>query len=716
MVGRHAPAVVPGCRPARAEGSPGTGRGARGAVGPDRARGTGPAPVGVGLGEFGVAVRILRSRRRTRATCRSREASVHRRRLHTVLVSGEAGIGKTTLIAQATRRAHGAGAIVLLGHCDEDLTVPYQPWIQALSYLIDHLGTEALDPLSPVHRAAISRLLPALRRRRRRHGRRIDSDRLVLMHAVRRCSSRPPPRRPSSWSSTTCTGPMPPRCSCFGISSRRPTPCRSSSLATIRHTDLAQQDPLTRAARRPASDERCHPAATRWPRRRRDRRAPHVGGRSRPRRRRDRSGARPATRGRREPVLHRGVGRAISGSPVVIHQGDGGRWVVPRGTHGHVAAHERPRCRGSPRVTVRARRRPHPVVGGRHRSRLLAGDPGGGGGAIRRRGARRSRSGDRRRRGDRAGGLARIVPLQPCVSSNARCTRILPPPVGSRTHQRVAEAIEAAAHGGPTRTAELARHWVAAIRPAELDKALYYVMRAGDEALAALAPDDAIRWFQQARELDSQPGHPHDGALRCRILIGLGTAQRQLGLADHRATLLEAVDLARATDDADLLVAAILASDRGVAGTSVSDEAWVSAVESGLDAIGPADSAARARLLTLLSQVIDARELETATRPQRRGGRGRAPGRRRRHAARDPAGGVSALRTGGARPSPRRDHRGARPRGSARQPGRTVQRVFPRHRRVHPSREHRGSRPATRRVLDVGASRWSCRSTCGSCT
>ena len=61
-----------------------------------------------------------------------------------VLISGEAGIGKTTLATQAARAAFEAGAIVLLGRCDEDLGVPYGPFVEALSHYVTHASEEAL--------------------------------------------------------------------------------------------------------------------------------------------------------------------------------------------------------------------------------------------------------------------------------------------------------------------------------------------------------------------------------------------------------------------------------------------------------------------------------------------------------------------------------------------------------------------------------------------
>ncbi len=46
--------------------------------------------------------------------------------LEVVLISGEAGIGKSTLVAHTARAAHVQGGIVLYGRCDEDFGVPYQ--------------------------------------------------------------------------------------------------------------------------------------------------------------------------------------------------------------------------------------------------------------------------------------------------------------------------------------------------------------------------------------------------------------------------------------------------------------------------------------------------------------------------------------------------------------------------------------------------------------
>ncbi|TMD98550.1 MAG: adenylate/guanylate cyclase domain-containing protein, partial [Chloroflexi bacterium] len=52
--------------------------------------------------------------------------------LRTVLIAGEPGVGKTRLAAEIASRAHSRGATVLGGRCDEDMGVPYQPFVEAL--------------------------------------------------------------------------------------------------------------------------------------------------------------------------------------------------------------------------------------------------------------------------------------------------------------------------------------------------------------------------------------------------------------------------------------------------------------------------------------------------------------------------------------------------------------------------------------------------------
>ena len=55
-----------------------------------------------------------------------------------VLLSGEPGIGKTRLAAYAAHAAHAEGFVRVLGACSEELAVPYEPWIEVCSQLVEH--------------------------------------------------------------------------------------------------------------------------------------------------------------------------------------------------------------------------------------------------------------------------------------------------------------------------------------------------------------------------------------------------------------------------------------------------------------------------------------------------------------------------------------------------------------------------------------------------
>lgn len=79
-----------------------------------------------------------------------------------LLVSGEAGLGKTTLVAEAARVAFDNGACVLFGHCEEDLATPYQLFAEALGHYVTHAPEDQLIAHSAAHGSELARLVPAL--------------------------------------------------------------------------------------------------------------------------------------------------------------------------------------------------------------------------------------------------------------------------------------------------------------------------------------------------------------------------------------------------------------------------------------------------------------------------------------------------------------------------------------------------------------------------
>jgi class 3 adenylate cyclase len=79
-----------------------------------------------------------------------------------LLVSGEAGLGKTTLVAEGARAAFDDGACVLFGHCEQDLATPYQLFAEALGHYVTRAGESQLLAHVGDHGSELARLVPAL--------------------------------------------------------------------------------------------------------------------------------------------------------------------------------------------------------------------------------------------------------------------------------------------------------------------------------------------------------------------------------------------------------------------------------------------------------------------------------------------------------------------------------------------------------------------------
>ena len=85
-----------------------------------------------------------------------------------VLLGGEVGTGKTRLATEFGRVVHRAGGAVLLGICDDDLALPYQPWVQGVDQLLASLdpasvGADLAARLAPLSQLAVhvERVVPA---------------------------------------------------------------------------------------------------------------------------------------------------------------------------------------------------------------------------------------------------------------------------------------------------------------------------------------------------------------------------------------------------------------------------------------------------------------------------------------------------------------------------------------------------------------------------
>jgi DNA-binding SARP family transcriptional activator len=517
------------------------------------------------------------------------------------LIVGDPGIGKTRLVSEVAREAHGAGAVVLAGRCDEGLDLPYQPFVEAFEHLVEHASPEMLQEHVARYGDSLSRLVPGLRRDAtypsEQPAATSASERYVLFRAVEglldaACAGGPallvledlhwadPPTLRLLW---------------WLLSTPRRTPLLL--LGTCRVSELAEDHALRRlladlhrepnVMRLNLSGLRSDDVATL---------AGAIG---------------DGTANIADDRLTRALEASTDGNPFFITEltrslleaGDvssrDGRWRLTEGAdigaHLPVSIFEtlaaRVRRMGD---DVRSCLQVAAVVGEEFDLDLVAEladlpPPATAGGAI-----------------DRAVGRSVLLEVAERPGRfrfvHVLMQRYLYRDLGAarRTelHRRVAEAMETRMDDGRWSNAELARHWAAA-GEAQLTNARRYAALAGDDALAKLAPEEARNWYELALEiLGRQPGAPP--LLRSDLLVRRGDAERKAGDPRFRQTLLDAAELAQQAGDDDGLVRAALANTRGMQSqTGIVDEARIGVLQAALRIVGDRDSPERAQLLAM---------------------------------------------------------------------------------------------------------------------
>ncbi len=172
-----------------------------------------------------------------------------------------------------------------------------------------------------------------------------------------------------------------------------------------------------------------------------------------------------------------------------------------------------------------------------------------------------------------------------------------------RTHRRVAEALEGLCRNDPdARLLELAHHWYFGTGDdTDATRAIECSRRAGVRTLEELAPEEAMRWFSRALALWKKLPDG-DQRVHTDLLVGLGTAQELAGLPAHRQTLLSAAHLAQALGDNTRLLEATLAHDHSWARSlGEMDSAVLGGYEAALAVCGDGATADRARLLSAVA-------------------------------------------------------------------------------------------------------------------
>ena len=168
-------------------------------------------------------------------------------------------------------------------------------------------------------------------------------------------------------------------------------------------------------------------------------------------------------------------------------------------------------------------------------------------------------------------------------------------PRRARRHRQVGEALEAL---GSNDVAALAHHF--RLAGGKDARAMEYAAAAGEQALVQLAFDRAVTYYAHA--VETSVGLATEPARRCELLIRLGTSQRLAGEPAFRASLLGAAALAQEIGNDRLLAKAVLANSRGFASAAGAlDRERVELIEAAVSASGSSDSVVRACLLSLLA-------------------------------------------------------------------------------------------------------------------
>lgn len=177
-----------------------------------------------------------------------------------------------------------------------------------------------------------------------------------------------------------------------------------------------------------------------------------------------------------------------------------------------------------------------------------------------------------------------------------------------RLHRKIAEAYE---RNRPDDLAALAHHWQEAAGGGSVAEAVDATRRAAEQALCGLAHSTAAELYRQALDLADEDST--DPATRCDLLLGLAEAMAAIGGTDHRSIFDEAVKLSTSLGDGERLARAVIGQSRGYFSMvfQVRHDV-IDRIETALRLLPDGDSTARATLLALLSA-----ELHFADEPQR---------------------------------------------------------------------------------------------------
>jgi class 3 adenylate cyclase/tetratricopeptide (TPR) repeat protein len=512
--------------------------------------------------------------------------------LRLALLAGEPGVGKTRLAAELAGRVHDLGATVLAGRCDEDLGVPYQPFVEALGHFANHSPADELAGRLGRYGGELVRLVPEMVERVSGLAPPLQSDpeteRYRLFDSVAAWLAAASRDEPILLVLDDLQWAAGPTLFLLRHVTRSPDPARLLVVGTYRDSELGHDHPLVEVL----ADLRRQEGVERFS---------LIG--------LDQSGVTSFMEQRagrtladEELPLARAIYEETEGNPffvreVLRHLAESGATHLPIEEQGIPEGVREVVGRRLARLSREANRvlRVAAVVGMEFEVPVLGeAEPLDEEDLI----SALEEAGDARLVVDAPGNRYRFAHslVRHTLYEGLSAARRV------QLHLRVGEAIETV-HAGhlDEHMPALAHHWARAAAPrAETARGVSYAARAGDLAQAKLAHQEAVGYYRQALELMEVGGG--DDAQRAGVLVSLGEAQHRMGDVGYRATVLEAARLAERLGDTECLARAALAGYRGLWTMSLFvDRERVAALEAAAKAREGREDLVRAQLLANLA-------------------------------------------------------------------------------------------------------------------
>lgn len=523
------------------------------------------------------------------------------------LIAGDPGIGKTRLVSELARAAHEDGAAVLLGRCQEELLVSYQPFVEALGLYVAAVSSEVLLGQLGTYGGELTRLVPEVARRLPDLPGPVsdnsEGQRFQLFEAASSLVANASRSWPVVFLLEDLHWADKPTALLLTHLVRSIQTERVLVLGTYRDTELAE--PLTSALadlRRERALERLRLGSL------------HRGAVTT---------MISAWLGRTPPThFAHALHRETEGNPFFIeevlrHLIEVG--AVGQTEWGHLASFTE---LGIPDGVREAIERRLATLSPEARRIVTTAAAIGRSFSIEVLEALAELRGEHLLEALEEATAHRVVEEEPGASARYTFTHALiretiyaslsgPRRLG--LHRRIGAILEQRHAGDPQPPlGELAYHFVAAAEPGAAAKAVDFSARAARQALAALAYEEAARHFGRALKA-LELSEDADELTRCNLWLGLGESHSKASQFDQsRAAFQAAAELARRTGLGEHLARAALGLARGWIEQGTTDPAIIGLLEEALAALPKTETALRARLLGRLAM-----ELHFSDEPER---------------------------------------------------------------------------------------------------